>query len=183
MSKRNDIINSARELFTTFGFKKVSMDEIAKKANVTKRTVYSYYKDKQELFEYFILEELEEIKNKLDEKKEERFLDRVAYDLNSILTLSNSSLLSSLIKEKKEEKKSDFFTIYENKIINYIEEKIKIEVSNKNINVSDAHLTAFIIYKTIFSIIFEYDKKVDKNTLIDEVTKILKNGLLNKEVL
>ena len=159
------------------------MDEIAKKANVTKRTVYSYYKDKQELFEYFILEELEEIRNKLDEKKEERFLDRVAYDLNSILTLSNSSLLSSLIKEKKEEKKSDFFTIYENKIINYIEEKIKIEVSNKNINVSDAHLTAFIIYKTIFSIIFEYDKKVDKNTLIDEVTKILKNGLLNKEVL
>ena len=183
MSKRNDIINSARELFTTFGFKKVSMDEIAKKANVTKRTVYSYYKDKQELFEYFILEELEEIKNKLDEKKEERFLDRVADDLNSILTLSNSSLLSSLIKEKNEEKKSDFFTIYENKIINYIEEKIKIEVSNKNINVSDAHLTAFIIYKTIFSIIFEYDEKVDKNTLIDEVTKILKNGLLNKEVL
>ena len=40
--KEEQIINAARELFKNYGFKKVSMDEIARKAGVTKRTVYKY---------------------------------------------------------------------------------------------------------------------------------------------
>ena len=46
--KEEQIINVARELFTTYGYKRVSMDEIAKCANVTKKTVYSYFKSKEE---------------------------------------------------------------------------------------------------------------------------------------
>ena len=40
--KEELIVNSARELFKSYGIKKVSMNEIAKKAGVTKKTVYSY---------------------------------------------------------------------------------------------------------------------------------------------
>ena len=39
MNKKEIVINKARDLFTTYGYKKVSMDEIAKKANVTKKTI------------------------------------------------------------------------------------------------------------------------------------------------
>ncbi len=35
--KEEQIIEAARKLFYQFGFKKVSMDEIAKEANVTKK--------------------------------------------------------------------------------------------------------------------------------------------------
>ena len=35
--KEEQIIEAARDLFSTYGYKRVSMDEIAKKANVTKK--------------------------------------------------------------------------------------------------------------------------------------------------
>ena len=56
MEKKEVVINTARELFTKYGYKKVSMDEIARTSNVTKKTIYSYFKDKDELFRYFIEE-------------------------------------------------------------------------------------------------------------------------------
>ena len=37
MNKREDILLVSKELFENYGYKKVSMDEIAKKANVTKK--------------------------------------------------------------------------------------------------------------------------------------------------
>ena len=48
--KKEQILESARTLFTQYGYRKVSMNEIAASANVTKKTVYSYFKDKDELF-------------------------------------------------------------------------------------------------------------------------------------
>ena len=62
VGKQENIIIASRELFTKYSFDKVSMDEIAKKAGVTKKTIYSYFKDKQEIFMYFISEELERMK-------------------------------------------------------------------------------------------------------------------------
>ena len=47
--KKDQVIEAARELFHQFGFKKVSMDEIAAKAGVTKKTIYMYFSSKEEL--------------------------------------------------------------------------------------------------------------------------------------
>ena len=44
--KQEQIIQAARKLFNKFGYKRVSMDEIAKEAGVTKKTVYSYFASK-----------------------------------------------------------------------------------------------------------------------------------------
>ena len=44
--KRDQVIEAARKLFHQFGFKKVSMDEIAKEAGVTKKTIYMYFESK-----------------------------------------------------------------------------------------------------------------------------------------
>ena len=40
MNKKEEVINAARDLFTKYGYKKVSMDEIAKEANVSRKTSY-----------------------------------------------------------------------------------------------------------------------------------------------
>ena len=72
MNKKEIIIEKARNLFTNYGYKKVSMDEIATSAKVTKKTIYHYFKDKDDLFQYFITEELESIKKcfeKVNRKK------------------------------------------------------------------------------------------------------------------
>ena len=59
---KEDILKSSRELFTNYGYKKVSMDEIAKASGVTKKTVYSYFKDKASLLKTLIDEEMAKMK-------------------------------------------------------------------------------------------------------------------------
>ncbi|WP_406147688.1 TetR/AcrR family transcriptional regulator [Streptomyces sp. NBC_01012] len=48
--KRTAILAAARELFVRQGVDRVSMDAIAAKAEVSKRTVYDYFGDKRRLF-------------------------------------------------------------------------------------------------------------------------------------
>lgn len=48
--KRAAILEAARRLFITQGFERVSMDQIASEAGVSKLTVYSHYGDKDSLF-------------------------------------------------------------------------------------------------------------------------------------
>ena len=68
MSTKEIIIEKARVLFNNYGYTKVSRDEIAKDANVTKKTVYSYFKDKESLFEYFVEEQLNKLKKSIERR-------------------------------------------------------------------------------------------------------------------
>ncbi len=43
------ILDKARELFFFFGIKSVTMDDISKHLGISKKTLYSFYKDKNEL--------------------------------------------------------------------------------------------------------------------------------------
>lgn len=184
MDKKELIINTARELFTKYGYKKVSMDEIALEANVTKKTIYSYFTDKDTLFMYFINEELENVKNEIEkiEKKKISFVEKVSTSIYNILLFrKNSILISNISKEAKNniQQSINFLKVYDDSILNYIEDKINTEIALKNIKKCDAHLTAFIIYKMYVSLLFEYDKEIDERKVTKEVTSILKDGLFN----
>ena len=48
--RRDDMISAARRLFFTKGFKETTMDNIAKEAEFTKKTLYSYFMSKYSLF-------------------------------------------------------------------------------------------------------------------------------------
>ena len=185
MDKREAVIDTARRLFTKYGYKKVSMDEIAKESGVTKKTIYSYFKDKDSMFSYFIQEELEEMKKKLDDENDgnKSFIELVARNLYSMLMFkNNSSLISTIsneIRNSQNKKGHGFLKIYDDEIINYLEEKIKNEIELGNIKKCDAHLTAFILYKVFLSVLFEYDLDIEEEEVTREVTTILKEGLLN----
>lgn len=45
-----NIMDVARELFSRFGFKKTTVDDIASKARVAKGTIYNYFQSKEEIF-------------------------------------------------------------------------------------------------------------------------------------
>ncbi len=183
MDKKEEVIKTARELFTKYGYKKVSMDEIAKKSGVTKKTIYTYFKDKDSMFLYFIEEELNLMKDstKTDVSDNMSFIESVAKSLYEMLLIrKNSELISSISKEiKTDEKAREFLNFYDRQILNYIESRINVEINKGNIRVVDPHLTAFIIYKVFISVMFEYDKDIDEEKVTKQVTLILKEGLFN----
>ena len=102
--KKEQIINSARKLFSKYGFKKVSMDEIAKEANVTKKTVYTYFESKEELLKYFIQEEILNMK-KIVENIEKQKIDffesvhQVIYNLLKYIFQPEEDVLLFLMED------------------------------------------------------------------------------------
>lgn len=57
LTKKQQIEHKAKELFWKHGFKKVTIDEICKKANVSRKTFYTFYENKTALV-LFILKEM-----------------------------------------------------------------------------------------------------------------------------
>ena len=62
LTKKEQIEYKAKELFLKHGFKKVSIDEICKKANVSRKTFYTFYENKTALVLYILTDMFEGIK-------------------------------------------------------------------------------------------------------------------------
>lgn len=61
--KKYEIRKCAKSVFLAYGFKKTTMDDIASKMGLKKNTLYYYYKDKEEIFNVILTDDLEEIIN------------------------------------------------------------------------------------------------------------------------
>lgn len=49
-ARRDNILQSARWCFLNFGFAKTSLDDIAKRANISRTLLYKTFKDKEDIF-------------------------------------------------------------------------------------------------------------------------------------
>ncbi len=66
---RKAVIKSvARKLFRQYGFRKTSLDDIARVAGVTKTTLYHYYPNKEAIFDDIVFEDALEIFHRIDTK-------------------------------------------------------------------------------------------------------------------
>jgi AcrR family transcriptional regulator len=63
---RNNIIDAAKKLFQRKGFDKTTMDDIAKKADYSKSTIYVYFKSKDEIYNSIICEYMTLLRDTLD---------------------------------------------------------------------------------------------------------------------
>jgi AcrR family transcriptional regulator len=62
LTKKEQLETTAKDLFWKHGFKKVSIDEICKKANVSRKTFYTFYENKNALVIFILNETIEGIK-------------------------------------------------------------------------------------------------------------------------
>jgi len=60
-NKATDIIDAAKELFTVYGFAKTTMTDIAGRLNMSKASLYYYFKDKETIFHALRVRELEQL--------------------------------------------------------------------------------------------------------------------------
>jgi AcrR family transcriptional regulator len=62
---RKEIVITAGQIFSRFGFKKTTMDEIAKALKMGKSSIYYYFNSKEEIFEAVVLYEANLLRNEL----------------------------------------------------------------------------------------------------------------------
>ena len=104
-SKESSLLNTAFEFFTTKGFSKTSITDIASKAGVGKGTFYLYFKDKYDIRNKLIARKSEQVFTiaayALTQHKEPMsFEDKVIFLLDNIINQlnENQSLLNFISK-------------------------------------------------------------------------------------
>ena len=189
--KGEQILNAAKKLFTNYGFKKVSMDEIASDAGVTKKTVYTYFSSKEELLKYCIKEELQNMRKIIEnvESKKLDFMETVHQVIYNLLKYKkNCKFLKMLFKESeilKNEQLKDNLKIVDKEIQNYIRKQLELAIQNDKIEVQNIDITTFLIYKMYIALMIDWNedyKKLDEKEIADNILHFLVNGLKRKEV-
>ena len=62
---RKNILEVAKDLFISKGVIETTMDDIARKADYSKSTIYNYFKNKDEIYSYIVYENMELLKETL----------------------------------------------------------------------------------------------------------------------
>ncbi len=104
LHKRNTMLQTAFELFTTKGETKTSISDIVEKSGVAKGTFYLYFKDKIDIKNKLIAHKTSKLFEKaldaLEQHPQETFPDRVIFVIDHILNslIENPALLLFIYK-------------------------------------------------------------------------------------
>ena len=116
--KYKDIISVARDLFWKHGFKRVSVEEICHKANVSKMTYYKYFSNKKEL--------AKTIFNRLVEDGEKQFREIIREDSTAAQKIEKLILMKmENTNNISPEFLQDFYTGSEPELKAFVEERTK----------------------------------------------------------
>ncbi len=77
---RSHIVDAAKEAFLAGGFADTTMDEIARTARISKHTLYSHFRDKADLFEAVIVQDMRRFQNLPDLTQDKRAPEAVLFE-------------------------------------------------------------------------------------------------------
>ncbi|MBU8725158.1 TetR/AcrR family transcriptional regulator [Bacillus pumilus] len=170
VDRRQMILDGATKAFTQFGYKATTMDLVAKLANVGKGTIYTFFKNKEELFDEIFTSLLLEMRKIADEAINEKnsFSENLHLALFAILEFrKNHQLTIKIFQENAELGTSavkEMIEKMEQMIIRYIKTKVQEAMDKGDIKPCDPELTAFVMVKLYIALIFDWEKRYEPLT-------------------
>ncbi len=187
--RRMEILKVATKLFSRFGLKKTSLEDIAKSLNLVKTSIYYYFKSKAELFSAVIshesnilLKKIEEEISKYDSPKDKLkayYITRMDY-INKLVNLNKITKKAAKEILPLAEKERITFIEAEKKIVSNI---LKKGISENIFKINDPEFVAVAIIASMkgleSSLLIYLDRKINKednNAMLD----IFFNGILKR---
>src|SRR5579875_851321 len=179
--RRKMIVEAAGKSFSMFGYKATTMDQVAKLAGVGKGTIYTFFKNKEELFEEIVSSLVKEMKAEAEAviQPDLPFAEYVHRALYRLLEFrSDHQLMIKLIQEEKEMGTlavSEMLQHIESEIIAYLKEKMKAAIAKGAIPAFDPEITSFLLFKMYIALVFDWEKNHEplSSERIAEIMKAL----------
>lgn len=188
---RDSIVQSARDLFSRFGFRKTTMDDIALSMRKGKSSIYYYFKGKEEIFEAVVESEAAELKDRLtgvlrqnSDDPKEQLRQYMAERLKSIQQLANfynalrSDFLSHLefinrVREK-----------YRNEEIHMLEVILRLGIRKGVYQIADPRIASLAIVTAMQGmenpIFLGSLENIEIETRLDAILEIIFHGILKR---
>ncbi|ETI68239.1 TetR/AcrR family transcriptional regulator [Neobacillus vireti] len=162
--RRKMIVAAATKSFSLFGYKATTMDQVAKLANVGKGTIYTFFKNKEELFEEIISSLVREMIVEADSVIQPKlpFTENVHRALYRLLEFrSQHQLMIKLVQEEAEMGTlavSEMLQHVENEIIAYLKQKIETAISKGAIPAANTEITSFLLLKMYIALVSDWER-------------------------
>jgi len=186
---RKKVIVAAAQIFSRYGFRKTTMDEIARELKMGKSSIYYYFKSKEEIFEAVVLYEANILRNELTtaiksvDSPVDKMKNYVFVRMKAFEKLSN--YYNAIF-----DKNLDHFEFIENIRARYDREELAMlrlliwYGSRKKIfKVANSEYTALAIQTTLKGLevpLFWMKKEVHIENRLNAILDVLFNGILKK---
>jgi AcrR family transcriptional regulator len=165
IDRRKQIIDAATSSFSLYGYKATTIDQVAKLANVGKGTIYTFFKNKEELFDEIINGLILEMKAVANEavSPSDSFYENVHRALYRLLEFRKQHQLTIKLSQEARDIGTpavlDVMEKLELAILNFIKEKVVQAIQKGEIKECDPEITAFIMMKLYIALIFDWEKR------------------------
>ncbi len=186
---RKKIISTSGQIFSRYGFRKTTMEEIAAALKMGKSSVYYYFKSKEEIFEAVVLHEANMLRNELTTaiKSVESPVDKMRnYVFVRMKTFEKLSNYYNAIFDKN----LDHFDFIETIREKYDREELAIlrlilyhGARRSVFNVKNSEYTALAIQTTLKGLevpLFWKKRELDIEERLNGILDVLFNGILMK---
>jgi AcrR family transcriptional regulator len=186
---RKKVIIAAGQIFSRYGFRKTTMDEIARELKMGKSSIYYYFESKEEIFEAVVLYEANILRNELTtaiksvESPVDKMKNYVFVRMKAFEKLSN--YYNAIF-----DKNLDHFEFIENIRSRYDREELAIlrlliwhGTRRKIFKVANSEYTALAIQTTLKGLevpLFWMKKEVNIEIRLNAILDVLFNGILRK---
>lgn len=186
-NKRGEIAAAAQILFAEYGFKSVSIEQIAQHAHIGKGTFYLYYKSKEDVLEDLLREHLLQLHRmaKGIEAQGLPFLDEIHQIVYSVLMYRvNQKLLYKLSLEARELQTPSAIRAgqwADRELENYLTKRLEEAMDEGILRPMNAQVLAFLIQRVYRALAFEWEEsheKLDERQITEGITTFLREGLL-----
>ncbi|MBD8498347.1 TetR/AcrR family transcriptional regulator [Paenibacillus arenosi] len=187
LDRRKQIIDAAAKSFALFGYKATTMDQIAKIAQVGKGTIYTFFANKEELFNEILQQVILEMKHIADRESAEQrpFHEKVFRILDQALEFrSRHELAMKLSQELRDvgtPMAKEALNRLESELLTYIEAQLQSAMDRGELAQGDPRIMSFIMYQLYRSLTTEWNKiydPLDKDTIKETFYKYFMKGIL-----
>lgn len=186
---RKKIVVTAGQIFSRYGFRKTTMEEVARALKMGKSSIYYYFKSKEEIFEAVVLYEANILRNELTtaiksvESPVDKMKNYVFVRMKAFEKLSN--YYNAIF-----DKNLDHFDFIESIRAKYDREELAIlrlilyHGARKNVfNVANSEYTALAVQTTLKGLevpLFWKKKELNIEERLTAILDVLFNGIIKK---
>ncbi|WP_223070453.1 TetR/AcrR family transcriptional regulator [Paenibacillus caui] len=190
IDRRKQIVEAAAKSFSLFGYKATTMDQVAKIANVGKGTIYTFFTNKEELFDEILHNVITEMKTVVlrEIRDDQPFFDKLYKGLDAMLDFrSEHELLVKLSQEVREFgtlQAQEAMQRIENVILDYMERQVIQAVDQGEMIPADPKIVSFVILKLYIALSLDWNKlhqALDKEDIKHYFNIFLAEGLVPKQ--
>lgn len=186
VDRRKQVIEAAEKSFALFGYKATTMDHVAKIANVAKGTIYTFFTNKEELFDEILRSVILDMKRISEQEvREDRpFFENLFQSMDSLLEYrAEHDLLIKLFQEVRDfgtPQAREGLEKIEYAILDYLEKQVDRAAQRGEIRSLDPKVVSFVMLKLYVALTSDWNnihEPLSKDQIKEFTRRFLSGGL------